>query len=362
MLLSTGLAAISLAVPAVASQAPPGAGSSFVTEVSASSWYWAGTSPKAGGTTLPANAPVEASNVPAGDRGVGFTNQVDKVTALGFATRGLPTGAVFSTFAVTMGLDPAVHQLAQSTPSLVACDATAEVPANREGAALSAAPDTNLLACVPGAFDAAKQTYTFDLKAIATQWAAGATAHGVVVRPKVGATTAFSYAFRPDATYAVTARYTPALAPATSPATSPALRPMTAVPPAPSAPMALDPVISLPLIGITPMVVPALSTEPLLAPVPAAAPVLLAAAVPQVLRRIPADSLRPTGAFWLAGLGLTALLGAVALVVGDPMAPAAPDARRRRFAQVVRTRSAAQKAPAHAPAPARRTFRAARPV
>ena len=358
MLLGTGLAAISLAVPAVASPTPPSAASSFVTEVSASSWYWAGTSPKAGGTTLPANAPAEASNVPAGDRGVGFTNQVDKVTALGFATRGLPAGAVFSTFAVTMGLDPAVHQLAESTPVLVACEATAEVPANREGAALSAAPDINLLACVPGAFDAAKQTYTFDLKAIATQWAAGATAHGVVVRPKVGATTAFSYAFRPDATYAVTARYTPALALASSPAP----QPMAVAPPASSTPMALDPVISLPLIGITPMVVPALSTEPLLAPVPAAAPVLLAAAVPQVFRRLPADSLRPTGAFWLAGLGLTALLGGVALVVGDPMAPVAPDARRRRFAQVVRARSAAQKAPAHAPAPARRTFRAARPV
>ena len=349
LLLSAGVAALGCAAPGFASTdagGPDGAGSSFATEVSASSWYWAGTSPQANGTALPASVPGELSNVPAGDRGVGFTNQVDKVTALAFATMGLPVGATFSTFAVRLGLDPAVHQLANGVPSLVACEATAPVPANVEGGALATAPDANVAVCAPGILDPATQTYTFELQAMATRWAAGSTPYGVVVRPPVGTTTPFSYAFRPDATYVVSARYTPAVAVA-EPVVTPTAASQTVVPPTAAEPPpmsfpggALLPVLTAPA---APAVLPALVADPVLAPAVALAqPVVGPAQGLSVVRRVVVgESLRPTAAFLLAGLGLAGLLAAAAVVLGDPMAPVAPDARRRRFAQVVRARSAA---------------------
>lgn len=343
LLLSAGAVAIALAAPGLASTdaaTPGGAGSAFATEVSASSWYWADTSPQAAGTALPASAPAQASNVPAGDRGVAFTRDVDKVTAVAFATRGLPAGATFTTFAVRLGLDPAVHQLASGAPALVACEATAPVPANVEGGALSAAPTSNLQACVLGVLDPVKQTYTFELQALATRWAAGSTAYGVVVRPQVGTTAPFSYAFLPDATYVVSARYTPvpvvpaSVAPAST-APAPVVAPAEVTPPA--MPFQSD---ALPMLAL-PAALPALVADPVVAPAPAPTSTAPAQAFPAVRRVTFGESLRPTAAFWFAGLGLVVLLAAAALVLGDPLAPVAADARRRRFAQVVqRTRTA----------------------
>ena len=340
LLLGAGAVVVALAAPGLASTneaTPGGAGSSFASEVSASSWYWAGTSPQVGGTALPASAPSEASNVPAGDRGVAFSSDVDKVTALAFATMGLPAGATFSTFAVRLGLDPAVHQLANGVPALVACEATAPVPANVQGGALAAAPASTLKDCVPGVLDPAKQTYTFELQALATRWAAGSPPYGVVVRPQVGSTTAFSYAFLPDATYLVSARYAAApVAPAPVSA-APTAAPEVAPPPVEAVlPPASFPVsVSLPMLAAPPAVV-AVVAEPVVAPALPVTPPRRPAAV----RRVSvAESLRPTAAFWFAGLGLLALLVAAAVILGDPLAPVAPDARRRRFDQVVRARS-----------------------
>ena len=341
LLLSTGVAALGFAAPGFAStdEAGPSGGSSFATEVSASSWYWAGTSPQVNGTALPASAPAEVSNVPAGDRGVGYTNQVDKVTALAFATRGLPAGATFTTFDVRLGLDPAVHQLANGVPALVACEATAPVPANVEGGALSAAPDANLMACAPGVLDPTTQTYTFGLQSMATRWAAGSPAYGVVVRPQPGTTTPFSYAFLPDATYKVTARYTPQAVVAAPVVASPSAAPQAVLP----STFAEPPVMSftggatLPVLAV-PAALPALVADPVVAPAPVV--VSPARAISAVRRVAVGESLRPTAVFLFAGLGLAALLAAAAVVLGDPMSPVAPDARRQRFARVIRDRSA----------------------
>ena len=363
LLLGAGVVAVGFAAPGFASTdtaGAGGAGSSFATEVSASSWYWSGTSPQANGTTLPASAPTEASNVPAGDRGVAFTNQVDKVTALAFATRALPAGATFSTFAVRLGLDPAVHQLADGVPALVACEAAAPVPANVEGGALSAAPALNLLACVPGVLDPATQTYAFELKALATRWAAGSPAYGIVVRPQPGSATPFTYAFLPDRTYRVASRYAPGPVAPKPVAAAPSSAPPAVVAPAVALPptVTFPSVLSLPPLPVTPVALPVLAADPVVA----AAPSLPTVAILPVRRVVVGESLRPTTGFWLAGLGLAALLVAAAVVVGDPLVPVAPDARRRRFAQVVRARAAAGTSPVPAAAGYRPTARRPRPV
>ena len=366
LLLSTGLAALNLAAPVLASQPSPGtstpassssASTAFATEVSASSWYWAGQAPSANGTTLPASAPAEASNVPAGDRGVAFTNDVDKVTALSFATRGLPDGAVFSTFAVVLGLDPAVHQLANGTPVLVACPALQAVPANLEPGALSAAPKIDPLGCVDGVLDAAKHTYAFELKTLATQWAAGATPYGVVVRPKAANSTPFSYALLPDKTYTVTAAYTPLSVAAKPAVVPPAANEAVAVPP--SEPMISAPV-ALPSLPLAPVQLPTVEVAPAVAPVVAVVTAPVAPVALPVLRPTVLASLRPTGAFWLGGLALAVLLAAAALILGDPMAPIALDERRKRFAQVVRLRSTGR--PTAVAKSAVRTLPVARPA
>src|SRR3954465_4678983 len=74
--------------------AAPAWADSLATQVDAASWYWAEQTvalPEAG--PLPVGTPREASGVPAGDLGVSFTTDVDKVAALGIGVSAAPAGA-----------------------------------------------------------------------------------------------------------------------------------------------------------------------------------------------------------------------------------------------------------------------------
>jgi hypothetical protein len=75
---------------------------------------------------------------------------------------------------------------------------------------------------------------------------------------------------------------------------------------------------------------------------------------PQALTAYRQGTLVPSGNWWIGFLGLLALLGLAAAVLGDPLAPTAVDPRRRRFAEVVRAQTRAHAplaTPAARPAP-----------
>jgi hypothetical protein len=318
--------------------AGPAWADSLTTQVNAASWYWAEqtvTAPEAG--PLPVGTPREASGVPAGDLGVSYTTDVDKVAALALGVAAAPAGAVFDAFTVTMPLDPAAEQLAppNAAPQLSACPALDPVVDGADPGALSAAPTQNTVECVDGKFDAGKSAWVFELSGLATDWAAGTPANGVVVRPKLGDATQFNYAFLGKKDIKVVASYTAPAAPVTAPVAPPADSGSGFVP----AP-ALDSG-SAPLTPVQP--VTPVAPQPQVLPAPAPAPAVAApAAVPAAALKV--DALRPSGLFWLALLGLGALLLLVGLVLGDPMEPIVLDARRRRFADVIRTRAAARAA------------------
>jgi hypothetical protein len=246
-----------------------------------------------------------------------------------------------------MPLDPTASNLAASDgPALVACPAIEPFTPGAGPTPLSKAPAQALNICVDGKYDAAKKAYTFDLATLAGDWAAGAPANGVVIRPKQTQTTQFNYAFLGLNKITIAAVYsasTPGLAPTVPAPAADAGSGFAAAPPAgfsggpPVAP--LNPV-SAPVTAPQPQVLP-----------PAAPVVAAPAAAPSV--RPVAETLRPGGAFWLMLLVIAGLLLAAGLVLGDPLEPVVLDTRRRRFADVVRARVAARaQAESARPAPA----------
>ncbi|MDT7546632.1 MAG: hypothetical protein QOE99_2742 [Actinomycetota bacterium] len=315
--------------------AGPAWADSLATQVDAASWYWAEqtvTAPQAG--ALPAGTPREASGVPTGDLGVSYTTDVDKVAALGFGLSAVPKGAVFTAFTVTMPLDPAGQQLTSpaATPQLSACAALDPIVDGADPGPLTAAPTQNSVGCVDGKFDAGKSTWTFELSSFATDWAAGAPVAGVVIRSKPGDATQFNYAFLGKKDIKVVADYVSTTTPVAAPAPAAPVDTgsgFVAAPPLDSG--------TTPVAPLAPVAVPAAPQPQVLPP---AAPAVAPATTPVAATTV--DAMRPTGAFWLALLGLGALMLLLGLVLGDPMDPIVLDARRRRFADVVRARAAAR--------------------
>jgi hypothetical protein len=314
--------------------AAPAWADSLATQVDASSWYWA---EQAGVGPLPAGAPREASGVPAGDLGVSYTTDVDKVAALAIGVSSAPTGALFDVFSVTMPLDPAAHQLVppNGAPKLSACPALDPVVDGADPGALTAAPTQNTVECVEGKFDAGKSTWTFELASLATDWASGVPANGIVIRPKPGDATQFNYAFLGKKDIKIEASYSAPVSPVTAPVVAPPADSGSGFVPAPSFNSGSVPVA--PIQPVTPV-----APQPQVMPPPA--PVVAAPATAPAAAMVQVDALRPSGSFWLALLGLGALLLLASFVLGDPMDPIVLDARRRRFADVIRARAAARAA------------------
>ena len=301
-------------------------------------WYWAEKSPVVGGSALPAlpDPADAAANVPAGDVSVGLTDPSvsaqDRVAAIGLDLTTVPLGATFSRFTMTVPLDAASPAVQTETARISACE-NIDVFQDATGpTALAKAPPISSLSCVAGVFDAAKG-YTFDLTAMANDWSGGAPSDGVSLIPTAGAkpftvvlkgkngiTTVVDYAL-PATVISDPAVDVP---PAPEVAVVPPLLPRADLPGfAPSVPDASvqQPLVTAPLLP-----------QPQVNPAPSA-------------RRIIASAgyVAPTGVpstnWWLALLvGLT-LLGLTRVVLADPMAPAPVDARRRRFADVVRAGS-----------------------
>src|SRR3954464_15751431 len=109
------LAAVLCASAAPGALATAAWADSGVSSVLASNWYWQeqdNVTPAGGPAGIPAGAPSPAPRLPDGDLAVGYTNQVDKVTALNFDVTSLPKNAVVTRFAVTMPVDQSAHNLA----------------------------------------------------------------------------------------------------------------------------------------------------------------------------------------------------------------------------------------------------------
>ena len=326
--------------PAVLSAAPAWADSASPVP-SYSNWYWSGkdgaASTVTGSTPVgngPFAAPDQASGIPDGDLGVAYTNDVDKVAAINFGLQSIPDGATVTRFAIVMPLDTTASNLAATDgPALTACPAIAPFEPAEGPTELSKAPAQAANICVDGKYDATAKTYTFDIATAADDWIAGAPTNGVVIRPKLGESTEFNYAFQGINAIKVLAEYSSAAAPVVAPAAPVDTGSGVAPPPA-----GFDSgTASL----VTPQPVRPIAPQPQVMPPPA--PVVAAPAVPGRGHDLPVDALRPSRPV-LAGparaRGPARLLAG--LVLGDPMEPVVLDARRRRFADVVRARAAAR--------------------
>lgn len=315
--------------------APAAAQADSATPVAAkTNWYWSLITPTVQGNTLPVTPPADASTVPAGDLGVGYVNDqegpADKAAAVDFDLSAIPAGSTFSSFRVTVPYDPAAHQATSGTPDVAACELVDAFPDGAGPSPMSAAPPMSLPSCTKGVFSATAGTaggYVFDLTAFANDWSGGAPANGILLIPTPGLATPqqpFSISLLGKNGITTTAEYTPAApvvpteqpVPLTGPAVAPVPGPAFVPPPV------LPGTVAPP---------PSVAPAPQVNPAPTAAP---AAAV-----AYHQGALVPSGPWWLAVLVLLAVLGLTAVVLGDPLAPAPLDPRRRRFAEVVRSRA-----------------------
>lgn len=311
---------------------------SGVSSVLASNWYWQeqdNVTPPGAPGGLPVGAPSETSGIPAGDLGVSYQTQVDKVAALNFDVSSLVPGSTVSKFTVTTPVDTAANNIANDVPHLAACPAIDAFKPGTGPSPFSEVPPQGTSVCVDAKYDTGKSAYTFDITQIANDWAQGAPVNGIVIQPKLGDATPFNYALKGAKDIRVTLDIVaPAapVAPVAPPADSGSG--FVAAPPSSfdSGTTATAPLTS---VDAPPLTAPAPAVMPAAAPVVAAPQAAPAAAV-----RPLGESLRPNGAFWLALLGLAALLLLAGLVLGDPLEPVAADPRRRRFADVIRARSA----------------------
>ena len=307
--------------------------------VVATNWYWSQAAPSVEGNTLPVGAPAQASGVPDGDLGVGYVSDQaggpDKVAAVGFDLSAIPLGSTFSSFVVTVPLDAAATQLQSGTPELSACE---NIDAFADGTGptdLAKAPPVSLVSCVKGTFSAttgAAGAYVFDLTAVANDWSGGAPVNGITLRPATDPAAAaqapFSLSLQGKNGISTKADWSPAVTAPEVPA-APA-QPLPSVAPAPLTGLALPPAV--------PQVEAPAPQVPVQPAPQVQAPVLVQPISPAASSYVP-GSLVPSTAWWLGLLGLAALLGLTHAVLSDPMAPVVTDARRRRFAGVVRART-----------------------
>lgn len=327
MVLLAGCGSALVAAPAWAA----GSGTATPPAVS-TNWYWAEAAPSVEGNTLPVAPPAQASGVADGDLGVGIVNGTDKVAAVGFDLTQIPAGSTFSSFVVTVPLDSAATQAMQATPDLSACENIDVFTDGPGPSALTLAPPVSLPSCVKGVYKATIGKgggWEFDLTAVANDWSGGAPVDGITIQPTPGVANPQPFTISLLGKNAITtaAAYT-APAPVVAPPATDVAPPVAPAPPVDGGFVPAP--VTAPLAPA-----PAIDVLPPTVPVPAPAPQVVApvdaAPVTSALSGYTPGSLRPTGAFWAGLAAIAALLGLTSLSLGDPMAPAPVDARRRRF-------------------------------
>jgi len=300
-------------------------------------WYWAEKTAITPVTTLPTlpDAANPASNVPDGDLGVGYlTDQLttrDKSAAVDFDLTSIPTGALFSSFQVTVPVDGAANNL--GTAAISACeniDTFSEALGPQD---MAKAPPYATPTCVPGVLNAAN-AFVFDLTAVANEWSQGTPEQGISIVPTLLATTdmrPFSVALKGKNDISVKATWTPAPPQISDPGTTdPVLPPVpnvVAPPPIQSGGGGVLPTV--PDVGAPQPVTVPQAPQPQANPVPEAVAITKAAYTPRTLV--------PSTVWWVAVLAVGGLLGLAYLTQSDPLVPVKVDPRRARFARAVRS-------------------------
>ena len=332
-----GAVALTLALWPVVGLAGPARAETSAPQPVKAAWYWAektAVTPVTTLPTLPDQANV-ASNVPDGDLGVGYvTDQLttrDKMAAVDFDLTTIPTGAVFSTFQVTVPIDTAATTLQSGTADISACENIDVFTESTAPQSIDKAPPFAAPTCVKGVLNSSS-AYVFDLTAVANDWSLGTPEDGIAIVPTLLAATdmrPFSLALKGKNAITVKAVWSPpvASAPETPPVSAPTLAPVVAPPPVltqgggvvPAAPDVLVP---------QPQSLPQVP-QPQANPAPRAVALRPAAFAPRTLV--------PSTLWWVALLAVAGVLGIAYLTQSDPLEPVKADPRRARFARAIRS-------------------------
>lgn len=298
-------------------------------------WYWADQSVSVGPEVL--NPPTQATGVPDKDLVVSYKGDAngapDKVSYLAWDVSAIPAGATIQRFEFTIGLDqtPTTVQATPPDYKLIACGAIGDfVPAT--AGKFSDKPADDCSAQIPGVYDAAAKTWTFDVAPYADMWAKGDPPSGIGILPAKDSKTPFQVVLKPGDTVKTTVEFSPA-APIADPVVPPVVTPIQ--PPSQNTNYAPPPVIPVtqpqPVAQPAPPVRQPVVLQPRLAPVVPAAKGLT----------FPKKSGLP-GAFWGGALAAIALLGVASLMLGDATVPVeAP--RGRTVTRSLRERQAANR-------------------
>lgn len=349
---------------------PAHAATTMDVKVETAAWFWSTqvSGEAAPGVPYPGAVPRPASGIPEGDLAVAYKGDKeanpedgtqksvpDKETYLLWDIYSIPEGSIVDSFTFTVFVDtdaknvvpPLVEIPGQGSrggqPKLVACPPTIGF-GEADGDSFDAKPDDNCADQIFGEFDAKTNSYTFHATTFAQDWVDGLDNFGLGIRNTEEETEPFQLALKPADTVKATISYTP-------PVAEPTQEPTSAAPvvPIPTVPTVDTPVFAPPL-------QPQPEPQPVVPqPTPNPAPVVMTKAPVVAVQNVAANPLLPsrrlTANFWFAMAGGVLLLGALSLILGDPLAPAATP----------RTRGAAGRhrlnAPAGAPARLTRQIR-----
>ena len=270
-----GLTALPLAVALGSALVQPGTASAGTivtkaTKVTESNWFWNKTAqiPPEVLALLPVQPPAlpeqdlpipDGILVPKGDLAVSYrgepSGEPDRETYLTFDLGGATPGATVKSFSFTLKVDQSnLTNVKSGDVPLIACFPTRFWDKGTGAAVWSAKPQDDCDGAPAGKFDAAKQTYTFQVASFAQDWADG-TNIGVAIRHAKSQTTPFILAFQGPATVTGKIAYAPALPDAPSVPVAPIVKPV--------APVVSDGgTVSGPAVTV-PDVIPAVPTAPM---------------------------------------------------------------------------------------------------
>lgn len=264
---------------------------------------------------------LAADGVAAGNLAVAATGgQEDKVSFLYFDLFTLPVDATVTSAVVTMTTVPnsPTDVSFNATPaSVVACAAGTQGFKEDDGAGLANAPDRLCTAFKAVGKAGTAGAYQWDVTGLAQQWMTGANDGVAFTRADESPGSNFQVVFGKATTAKLAVTYS--LPVVETPPVAPPVTPPVAAPPVAGG------FVPQPTDGFAPL-------PDVVAPVPQANPVpspVTSGNVPQTRNVALSTSMRPSNQFWLAGLGLGALLVLVSLVMGDPTVPAASRSRSR---------------------------------
>lgn len=308
-----------------------------------SAWFWKTAYEQVSPPVAPPAAPpTEPSGVPAGDLAVAMTSNdgsPSKMSVVSFNLGAIKPGDTIEAFTVALTVDSSGVGIGSGAAPIVACLPT-RLWSPAEGGDYTNEPPVDCSQKVAPKVHG--DVYSFAIPALAQQWVDDENL-GVAFVPAPGTTQPFQVVFKGAKTITAAARF---LAGAAAPvvdkqgstgtgATTEAGQTTRAGAAGPAATAAAAP-------PAVPAVVPPAGPTTALgndaAPPPQVAdPQAAPIAATPAARALPAAPSSPSGAFWLAAIGIALLLLTAAVVLGDSKVPV-PTATSTRLSRVLRER------------------------